>query len=95
MALAVFKMKNYQTDLRVFRQDTEAIAVRNTVRLSGKSEKKGTINGPDQTASFTNTKDGQIDTGISLDSLPYILVFAGVAVAAVVMVVFRKRRYDD
>lgn len=29
------------------------------------------------------------------DSLPYILVFAGVAVAAVVMVVFRKRRYDD
>lgn len=39
MALAVFKMKNCQTDLRVFRQDTEAIAVRNTVRLSGKSEK--------------------------------------------------------
>lgn len=54
----------------------------------------GTINAADQTAAFTNTKTGDIDTGVYLDNLPYILVFAGVLAIAAVFVV-RRRRFED
>ena len=54
----------------------------------------GTINAATQTASFTNTKTGEVDTGITLDTLPYILVFGLVMIAAVVMIV-RRRRVED
>lgn len=54
----------------------------------------GTINAADQTAAFTNTKTGEIDTGVYLDNLPYLLVFAGVLAIAAVFVV-RRRRFED
>ncbi|HIV90536.1 MAG TPA: hypothetical protein H9744_02450 [Candidatus Eisenbergiella stercoravium] len=54
----------------------------------------GTINAVSQTASFTNSKTGEVDTGITLDTLPYILVFGLVMIAAVVMIV-RRRRVED
>ena len=54
----------------------------------------GTINAAKQTAAFTNTKTGDIDTGVYLDNLPYILVFAGVLAIAAVFVV-RRRRFED
>lgn len=55
----------------------------------------GTINAAKQTAAFTNDKNnGQIDTGVYLDNLPYILVFAGVLAIAAVFVV-RRRRFED
>lgn len=47
-----------------------------------------------KTVAFTNTKDGKIDTGVYLDNLPYILVFAGVLAIAVVFAV-RRRRFED
>lgn len=40
----------------------------------------------------TNRKDITIDTGVFLDSLPYILILAVVAVAAVVFVIRRHRK---
>ena len=43
------------------------------------------------TAAFTNDKTADIDTGISLDSLPYILIVAVVLGAAVVMFVNKRR----
>lgn len=46
-----------------------------------------------QTITFTNTYNVTISTGISLETLPYILILAVVAVGAVVMV--RKRRSRD
>lgn len=55
---------------------------------------EGEICDPDQTIKFVNKKEGDVDTGINLDSLPYILVFGGVSVAAVVMIA-RKRRISD
>lgn len=55
----------------------------------------GTIGAASATAAFTNTKNGDIDTGINLDSLPYILVFAGVIVAAAIALISRKRRFQD
>lgn len=45
-------------------------------------------------AVFTNTKGGTVDTGVYLDNLPYIIVFAGV-LAAVAVLVIRRRRVDD
>lgn len=50
----------------------------------------GTINAAEQTASFTNTKTGTVDTGISLDSVPFILILAVCAGAAVLFVTKRR-----
>ena len=53
----------------------------------------GTINAADQTAAFTNTKAGSVDTGVVLNNMPYILVLAVLA-AGVVVFIIRKRRED-
>ena len=42
----------------------------------------------------TNTKTSEVDTGIVLDSLPYILILA-VAVGGILMFVLRKRNDDQ
>ena len=42
------------------------------------------------TSEITNNKEAEIDTGINMDSLPYIVIIAVVAVAALVF--FMKRR---
>lgn len=47
-----------------------------------------------ETAAFTNEKTGDVDTGISLDSLPYVLMLA-VAGAGLVLMIARKRRVQD
>ena len=53
-----------------------------------KAEEKDTV-------SFVNSKTNEdIDTGVYLDNLPYIIVFAGV-LAAVAVLVIRRRRVDD
>lgn len=49
----------------------------------------------DETIVFTNTHNITIDTGILLDTLPYILILAVVAVGAVVMLRKRRSRYED
>ena len=55
----------------------------------------GVIGNASQAVTFTNTKDGGTpDTGITLDTLPYILVFGLVMIAAVVMIM-RKYRVED
>lgn len=43
----------------------------------------------------TNNKDKEIPMGVSLDSLPYIIVLAAVAVAAVVIILRKRRNNDD
>ncbi|MBR2521222.1 MAG: hypothetical protein IKE62_03445 [Oscillospiraceae bacterium] len=45
-------------------------------------------------AVVTNTKDSVIETGIALDSLPYIVIGGAVLLAAVA-VLLRKRRYEE
>lgn len=57
-----------------------------------KSEKfSGSIDGAaDDTLTITNNKGGSVDTGISLDSLPYILMLVVVG-AAIVVVSTRKK----
>lgn len=54
-----------------------------------------TVNEANQDVTITNNKDGDIDTGINLTTLPYILVFAGVIVIAGAAFITRRRRYED
>lgn len=56
-----------------------------------KTGDSGTIDSAVHTAAFTNNKGGTVDTGIYMDSLPYILMLALVAVAAFMF--FSKKRY--
>ncbi len=60
-----------------------------------KSDDSGTITtGVDPTAAFTNEKDGTPDTGISLDSLPYVVILVVVLGGAAVLFL-RKRHAED
>lgn len=61
-----------------------------------KTGDEGTINGNNaSTAAFTNTKTGEVDTGINLTSLPYMLTIAGIVVIAAIAFVAKKRRFED
>lgn len=70
---------------------------------AGKSEyevtyddkKTGTVTANATSATtVTNTKDGELDMGVMLDSMPYVLVLAVVG-AAVIALIAKKRRAED
>ena len=52
----------------------------------------GIMSATKENVTVTNYKYQSVDTGIIVNNLPYILVLAGVAVAAVVL--FRRKRYS-
>ena len=54
----------------------------------------GTINSAEKISTFTNTKGGNPDMGVMLDSMPYVLVLAVVG-AAVIALIAKKRRVED
>lgn len=54
------------------------------------SDGSGMIDSAADTVEITNNKGGEVDTGINLDSMPYIMILCLVAVCAVVLFV-RKR----
>ena len=54
------------------------------------TNKEGTITNGAVTTIVTNTKDGTVDTGITLDSLPFVLILA-VCAGAVVLFVIKRR----
>ena len=58
----------------------------------GKTTKE--IDSPLETVTITNTKESHVDTGIVLDSLPYVLLIA-VAVVGVVIFTSRKRSHRE
>lgn len=53
----------------------------------------GTTSDAAQTAAFTNIKNGTVDTGVMLDSLPYILVLAFVAVAGTALIMKKRANF--
>lgn len=57
-----------------------------------KTGNEGTINAASTTAAFTNNKTGEIDMGVNLDNVPYVLVLAVVVIAAGTVFVFKKRK---
>ncbi len=62
--------------------------------VTTKTNDCGTIGSASATAAFTNTKTGNVDAGIRMDSLPYIVALALVLGFAVVMFA-RRRRFED
>ena len=54
----------------------------------------GTIGAATTNVTYTNTKNEGVDTGVSLDTLPYVLVLA-LAGAGLVLMIARKRRVED
>lgn len=66
---------------------TEASATNYKTTKTGDT---GSINAPTQTAAFTNNYDAPIPGGVSMDSLPYILMLVVVG-AAVVVIATRKK----
>lgn len=61
---------------------------------SVKDKTEGTIDQTTEKYVFTNTNDGEIPTGVALDTLPYVLVLA-LAGAGLVLMIARKRRVED
>lgn len=68
-----------------------------TTKVNGKdgNEANGKTTSEKATQAFVNNKGGQIDTGVNLTTLPYILVFAGVIVIAGAAFITRRRRFED
>ena len=53
-----------------------------------------TISATSQTIAFTNTKEIPVNTGVILDTLPYVLMLIAVG-GGVVAFFLRKRHHDD
>ena len=66
---------------------TEAAADGYTTTKAGDS---GTINAAEHTAAFTNTKEGSIDTGVTTENLPYVLLIGFVVLAGAALLLKRK-----
>ena len=69
---------------------TETAAEGYTTNKEGDS---GSINAAAQTAAFTNDRTTTVDTGITTDSLPYVLLLGIVVLAGAVL--FIKRRANN
>ena len=65
-----------------------------TVNGEDTNSASGTING-DVTQAFVNTKGAQIDTGITTDNLPYIVLMGIVVLAGVAMIAKRRMAHND
>lgn len=50
----------------------------------------GTISAAEQTAAFTNTKEGSTDTGVTTENLPYVLLIGFVVLAGAALLIKRK-----
>ena len=57
------------------------------------SDKGKTIDSASDSVTITNEKEGEVDTGVVLNNMPYILVLAVLA-AGVAVLIIRKRRED-
>ena len=79
----------YSTVFKYVDTQLSSKTVNNGVQVSFKVEE-----GKDK-VTVTNTRNTTPDMGVSLDSLPYIIVLAAVAVAAVVIILRKRRNNDD
>lgn len=75
---------NYKTEYKIGAGDEQTGSEATISSVSG-----------NETITFTNSKFVEIDTGVSLDSLPYILILGVVVVGAVVIVVSRRKHRRD
>lgn len=71
---------------------TEAAAEGYTTKVgeTATSEVKGSIDAATQTEAFTNTKTGEIDTGVTTENLPYVILMGLVVLAGAALLLKRK-----
>ncbi len=71
---------------------TETVADGYTTKVGNveTNEATGSINAAVTTAAFTNNKDGQIDTGVTTENLPYVLLIGFVVLAGAALLIKRK-----
>ena len=55
-----------------------------------KTGDSGTIGAATQTAAFTNNKNGSIDTGVTTENLPYVILMGLVVLAGAALLLKRK-----
>lgn len=90
---ATFKLKHGETihianlPYKVGYKVTET-AVDGYTTTSDKAE--GTINSAATEAKFVNTKNGEIDTGVTTESLPYVVLMSFVVLAGAALLLKRK-----
>lgn len=75
-------------------EETSVTGYTATTNVVDESGTTGKIDSSSETYTITNTKDGNIDMGVTLESLPYVLALVIVAGGAAVMFA-RKRRVED
>lgn len=83
-ATAEFKNLPYGVTYSV----TETAADGYTTTTEGKTT--DSINAAETTVTFTNTKNGQIDTGVTTESLPYVVLMGFVVLAGAALLLKRK-----
>ncbi len=71
---------------------TEAAAEGYTTKVgeTATSEVEGSIDAATQTEAFTNTKNGDIDMGVTTENLPYVLLIGFVVLAGAALLIKRK-----
>lgn len=86
---------DYKTTVAISNTPTEDVMMLAEDASSGNS-KSGTveIDATAKTIAFTNEKDMPVNTGVILDTLPYILMLAAVGGGAIAFFL-RKRHHDD
>ena len=102
-ATTTFKLKHNDTitianlpkDVTYTVTETAVDKYKTTVNGTDGNKAEGTTTAVKATQAFVNSKGGNIDTGINLTTLPYILVFAGVIVIAGAAFITRRRKYED
>ena len=88
-------IENLPKDVTYTVEETAVPKYTTTVNGTNGNRAEGKTVSNKATQTFVNNKGGDIDTGINLTTLPYILVFAGVIVIAGAAFITRRRKYED
>lgn len=86
--------EDYKTTVKVSDTPTEAVALAAETGSGDTKSGTVTISAIAQTIAFTNEKEIPVNTGVILDTLPYVLMLIAVG-GGVVAFFLRKRHHDD
>lgn len=86
--------EDYKTTVDVSNTPTEAVALAAETGSEGTKSGTVTISAIAQTIAFTNEKEIPVNTGVILDTLPYVLMLIAVG-GGVVAFFLRRRHHDD
>lgn len=88
------KRDDYKNVANTLTEKLKGGTVDGTTDTKEKNTRTGKIDHTTEELVFTNTNQQEIPTGVSLDTLPYVLVLA-LAGAGLVLMIARKRRVQD